>query len=335
MRYVVLGAGAVGGAIGGRLADAGHDVVLLARGPHATAMRERGLRLALPDRVVEVSVNVASTPEDLELRQDDVLLMATKTQDTAGLLDAVAPLPVGDSTAGELLPVFCVQNGVENERLALRRFAAVYGVVVMMPAEHLEPGRIAAHGTPYSGLLDVGRYPSGVDAVAERVASDLSESGFVSRATPDIVAWKWAKLLRNVGNALEALCGRELSGADTELVMELDERAREEAIACYRRAGISWVGDDEWRERRGHQVDYAPVEGQNRTGGSTWQSVVRRSRSVEGDYLNGEIVLLGRLHGVPTPVNRLLQWQANLLARAGGAPGDVPVRRLLELLDGH
>lgn len=334
VRYVVLGAGAVGGTIGGRLADAGHEVVLLARGAHATAMGDHGLRLAMPDRVVEAKVPVASAAEALALTEADVLVVATKTQHTAELLDAVAALPVGRSTAGERLPLVCAQNGVENERLALRRFAAVYGMVVMMPAEHLEPGRIAAHGTPTSGLLDIGRYPRGCDAVAEQVAADLTASGFASRATTDVMAWKWAKLLRNVGNALEALCGRELSGADTELVMELDDRAREEAVACYQRAGITWVDDDTWRERRGHQVDYAPVEGQERTGGSSWQSVVRRAGNIEVDYLNGEIVLMGRLHDVATPVNALLQQQANALARAGGAPGDVPVRQLFEALQG-
>jgi 2-dehydropantoate 2-reductase len=49
---------------------------------------------------------------------------------------------------------------------------------------------------------------------------------------------------------------------------------------------------------------------------------------VEVDLLNGEIVLLGRLHGVPTPVNELLQRVANDLARRGAPPGSVPVAEL-------
>src|SRR3954467_5586770 len=154
VRFVILGAGAVGGTIGGRLADAGHDVLLLARGEHAEVMRRDGLRLATPERVIQVDVPVVDRPQALPLRDDDVLMLTTKTQQTAALLDA---LPRRD------LPIVCAQNGVTNERIALRRFADVYAMVVMLPAVHLEPGRVDAQGAPYSGLLDLGRYWHGVD----------------------------------------------------------------------------------------------------------------------------------------------------------------------------
>ena len=62
-----------------------------------------------------------------------------------------------------------------------------------------------------------------------------------------------------------------------------------------------------------------PIGGQARGGGSTWQSLERRAGSVETDYLNGEIVLLGRQHGVPTPANALLQ-RLMADAAATGAP---------------
>jgi 2-dehydropantoate 2-reductase len=58
-------------------------------------------------------------------------------------------------------------------------------------------------------------------------------------------------------------------------------------------------------------------------GSSSWQSLYRGTGSVETDYLNGEIVLLGRLHGVPTPVNELLRRRSNDLARTGGAPASL------------
>src|SRR5438067_5960260 len=190
MRFVILGAGAVGGTIGGRLADSGHDVVLLARGEHARVMRKRGLRLAMPERVIEVRMPVVDHPSDLPLRDDDVLVLTTKTQQTAALLDA---LPRRD------LPVVCAQNGVTNERIALRRFADVYAMVVMLPAAHMEPGRVDAQGSPYSGLLDIGRYFHGTDEVTERVAAAMSSSGFVSEPVERIMRWKYAKLLRNLG----------------------------------------------------------------------------------------------------------------------------------------
>lgn len=323
MRFVILGAGAVGGTIGGRLADSGHDVVLVARGAHADALRAYGLRLATPERVISVELPVAESPAQLSLRDDDVLVLAAKTHQTVDLLDA---LPRRD------LPIVCAQNGVANERMALRRCPNVYGMVVMLPAVHLEPGRVDAQGTPYSGLLDVGKYPAGVDATARAVARALSESGFVSKAVPDVMRWKYAKLLRNLGNAVEALCGHDLSRDDMSLVRDLDRRARREAERCYRAAGIEWADDDEWVARRGNQVEYAPVEGRARSGGSTWQSLARGAASLEGDYLNGEIVLLGRLHGVGTPVNRMLQEVATEAASAGAAPGSVRPQQLVDRL---
>jgi 2-dehydropantoate 2-reductase len=323
VRFVILGAGAVGGTIGGRLADAGYDVLLLARGAHAAAMRERGLRLATPERVITVHVPVWERPGDLPLRDDDVLVLTTKTQQTADLLDA---LPRRD------LPVVCAQNGVANERLASRRFAHVYAMVVMLPAAHLEPGCVDSQGTPYSGLLDLGCYPTGTDERAAAIAHSLSDSGFVSQPVERIMRWKYAKLLRNLGNALQALCGLDLDDAAMKQVMNLDAQAREEALACYRAAGIDWASGEEWVARRQEQVGWAPVEGRDRTGGSTWQSLARGASTLEGDYLNGEIVLIGRLHGIPTPVNTLLAQEAAALARAGGLPGSVHPDALLRKL---
>src|SRR3954454_7146468 len=110
VRFVILGAGAVGGTVGGLLHDSGHEVVLVARGAHAAAMRSDGLRLATPDRVITVSAEVVDDPAALKLHADDVLVLARKTQDTAALLDVVAGLPADGRSSATLLPVFCVQN---------------------------------------------------------------------------------------------------------------------------------------------------------------------------------------------------------------------------------
>ena len=163
MRYIVIGAGGVGGTIGGRLAQAGHEVVLVARGAHLDALRAQGgLRLATPEGTSVVGVPAVSGPDEVELTSDDVLLLATKTQDAESALAGWAWQPVkGGTVAAEELPVVCAQNGVASERLALRRFRDVYGMCVWLPATHLEPGAVEAQGAPLSGLLHVGRYPSG------------------------------------------------------------------------------------------------------------------------------------------------------------------------------
>jgi len=76
-----------------------------------------------------------------------------------------------------------------------------------------------------------------------------------------------------------------------------------------------------------------PLDGTPRGGGSSWQSLSRGTGTIEADYLNGEIGLLGRLHGVPTPLNDLLQQLANTFARERRAPGSMPVEQLARLAE--
>lgn len=326
MRYVIIGAGAIGGTIGGRLFHAGHDVLLVARGAHLRAMREDGLTLRTPDGTLRLAVPVAdSAAADVPLRADDVLVLATKTQDTAAALEAVMARPVDGADVSEL-PVVCAQNGVENERIALRRFTDVYAMLVWLPGTHLRPGEVMASGTPLSGILDLGRYPSGTDERAERIAADLSGSGFGAVARPDALRWKYGKLLMNLTNALEATTARD-DGWD-----DLRRRAYDEGVACLDAAGIDRTSPDEAKERRGDLVQYGTVEGGSRTGSSSWQSLARGAGSIEADYLNGEIALLGRRHGVPTPVNDALQRAARRLAAERRPPGSLSVAELTALL---
>ena len=184
MRYIVIGAGAIGGTIGGRLAAGGHEVVLVARGAHLDALRASGPD-AWPPRTARPrwTSPPSAGPGELDLREDDVLLLATKTQDAEPLLADWAWQPVRNSTVDarrDALPVVCAQNGVASERIALRRFRQVYGMCVWLPATHLEPGVVEANGAPLAGLLHIGRYPSGADATAEQIGADLTASGFLA-----------------------------------------------------------------------------------------------------------------------------------------------------------
>jgi 2-dehydropantoate 2-reductase len=88
-------------------------------------------------------------------------------------------------------------------------------------------------------------------------------------------------------------------------------------------AGIDCASSAEDKARRGDLIRIRPIAGEPRAGGSSWQSLARGSGRIEADQLNGEIVLLGRLHGVPTPVNELLQGTARHLALIGAPPGSM------------
>jgi 2-dehydropantoate 2-reductase len=335
VRYLIIGAGAIGGTIGALLAESGHDVVLVARGAHLAALRETGLRFATPRGTSTRRLPAAAGPDDVELRPDDVLLLCVKSQDTAAALAVWADRPVaGGGVAADRLPVVCAQNGVENERVALRRFAHVYGLSVLLPAGHLEPGLVTAVSDPVAGVLMIGRYPQGPDGgaepdeTAERIAADLTASRFVAPVVPDVQRWKYAKLLRNLANAIEAVSGTP-AGPDADTLRELAVR---EAVAVLAAAGIESASDAE-QDPYLAMLTWNEVPGAPRGGGSSWQSISRGTGSIESDYLNGEIVLLGRLHGVPVPVNAALQRLAREAAATARTPGSTSAAQILADLD--
>jgi 2-dehydropantoate 2-reductase len=132
---------------------------------------------------------------------------------------------------------------------------------------------------------------------------------------------KYTKLLMNLGNAFQAACG-DVDGGD------ILTRARAEGVGCYQAAQIDFASEEEDRARRGGLMNMKPIAGQRRGGGSSWQSLARGRTTIEADYLNGEVVLLGALRGVPTPVNRVLQRVANRMAAARLAPGSMSVSDL-------
>ena len=311
MRYVILGAGAVGGVLAATLARSGSDVTVVARGENLEAIERGGLRLITPAGESLVDVAAVSSLESASLESGDVLIVAVKGQDTLGPLRALARQAPRD------LFVVCAQNGVENERVALRLFANVYGMCVMTPATHLEPGVVVVHAAPEPGVFDLGRWPGGVDDCAENIAADIRSGGAFANARADIATLKWGKLLSNVHNAHEALVGEVARDS------VLARLTREEATAAMRAAGVDVDGAIAAARERFGLLQHGSVAEAPRSGGSSWQSLTRGSGDIEADFLNGEIVLLGRLYGVATPVNEMLQRRANEAAAAHRAPGSL------------
>ncbi len=319
MRYLVFGAGAVGGALGGRLQQSGHDVVLIARGPHLDALRRRGLELRDPVRTAVLRVSAVGSPAEARPRRDDVVILAVKSQETEAALRALA------AAAPPEVAVVCAQNGVENERTCLRHFERVYGMRVFVAATHLEPGVVEIGTAPVSGILDLGGYPAGRDEIVEEIVGDLQAAGFDAEGRADVMRYKYRKLLSNLWNAVEAAVGVR----DDPVASALGEAARDEALACFAAAGIELGEDNGDAERQRLRGAVQPVAGEERAGGSSWQSLKRGTGNIEADYLNGEIVLLGRLYGVPTPVNARLQRVAGGMARSKAQPGSLAPADLL------
>jgi 2-dehydropantoate 2-reductase len=314
VRYVIYGAGAIGGSIGARLFQKGRDVTLICRGAHLEAVQRDGLLFRTPDEATTLRIAAAASPAEIEWRGDEVVLLSMKSQDTAPALQALR------AAAGDV-PVICAQNGVANERMALRVFSRVNAMLVVLPATHLVPGEVLLHSSPLGGVLDCGCYPDGKDPLIEQVAADLLEAGFGALTDPQVMRLKHAKLLTNLGNIVQALCGDGPAG-------DLVRRVRDEAAQVYEAAAVDCAPPEELVARH-NGITVKPIAGAGgRAGGSTWQSL-ERGGSLETDYLNGEIALLGALHGIATPFNRMLQLVAAEAVREGRRPGAYTVGELM------
>jgi len=332
MRYVIYGAGAIGATIGARLQQQGESVVAIARGEHGAALQRDGLRFIAEDGEHRVALATVGHPREIDFSGDELVILAMKSQHSeAALLELRA-------AAGTGVGVVCAQNGVANERTAARYFERVYGMLVYLPAMLLEPGQVVTHASGVGGVLDTGAYPRGVDATVQTLIDALQRAGFVACADPDVMRIKYAKLLMNLGNLLQAAThsedasrvAAEASESERQAARRFLKALQDEAAAVFAAAGIEPLAGEALRERLGAITALADIPGHPRSVGSTWQSLVRGTGNLETDYLNGEIVLLGRLHGVATPANALCQQLAGELLERG--PGAYSARQLCDRL---
>jgi len=290
----------------------GHEVIGIARGAQLEAVSKNGLRVRTPERDDVASFPCVGSPEEISFRPDDVIFLTMKTQDTKSALESLEKAGVRRQS------VVCAQNGIENERLALRLFENVYGAVVMMPADFVKPGEVVINCAPTLGVFNIGRYPAGRDAAADAICKALDSAGFAAFPEADVMPGKYGKLLMNLSNVLDAAVD------DSARKSPLADAARAEAEAVLAAAGISV----EKSFRHDDLMRITPVPGVPRTGSSSRQSLVRKAGSIETNYLNGEIALLGRLHGVPVPVNAFLCDLGRRLVTEGIEPGSLTIDRL-------
>lgn len=318
MTYVIFGAGAVGTSLAAQFTLAGIDAVLVARGAQLDALRDSGLEYQRIEETRQVALTVTDL-DSLHLSPDDVLILTVKTQDLAGLAAMLAVLPVSGGGVAADLPVLTLQNGLEAERIAARLFPRLYSAVIRVPASYTRTGHVSVLSQPQFANVVLGRYPHGRDAVSARIVADLTAAEALAEERGDITRWKAQKLLHNVRNVVELFDGtpEEIELAGQALVAEADVVLRaaghDPATEVERTVSL-----DGWIVRR------------DAGGQSTWQSFVRGSSS-EVDYLNGEIVLQARLAGLPAPWNHAAQRLAAELAAHGGAPGTIPISRLIAM----
>lgn len=321
MRIIVYGVGAIGGVVAAALALSGQEVIGIARGKMLDAIRENGLTLRSFRGEECARFDCVAAPSEIDFRDDDIVLLTMKSQDTLPALDALRDAGLRDQ------PIFCCQNGVANERTALRRFPNVHGVTVMMPATYLEPGRVSIRSEPRFGIFDIGRFPQGHDAADDALAAALERANVAAFVMDDVMASKYGKLLLNLHNIVEASLGY---GVERKAVVD---RITAEGRTVLEAAGIAWHEIGPADPRRDDFMRTPDLGEEVYLGGSTTQSLARGAASIETDYLNGEISLLARLHGVSSPLNDRLSRLSADLVRSGRGPGSMTLDELNAWLD--
>ena len=326
MKICIFGAGAIGGYMGAKLAQAGAEVSLVARGPHLAAMKDKGLTLIEEDEPSTVSVTAAEDPADLG--PQDYVVITLKAHSVPGVVDRLQPLlgpettvvmgvngvpwwyfydlegPYRDRRLQTVDPGDRQWDGIGPER--------VLGGVVYPAAEVTEPGTILhIEGNRFS----LGE-PSGAKSErAQALSKALGAAGLKAPVRPKIRDEIWVKLWGNLsfnpisaltGATLDVLCADEGVGGGTR---EVARNMMLEAQAVAEKLGVKFPIDVDRRIAGGAAV------GAHKT--SMLQDL-ERGRPMEIDALVAAVHEMGQLVGVPTPTIDTVLSLVRLRARVAG-----------------
>ena len=262
MRICVFGAGAVGGNVAARLADAGNEVSVVARGAHLDAIRAKGLTLISGDKRIVAKVRASDRPADLG--PQDAVISTLKATGLAALAESVGPL-LGPET-----PVVFAQNGIpwwyghglsasrppapDLSRLdpggALARavgFERTLGGAITSPNHMVEPG-VIVHEQPDRNTLWLGEIDDRQTPRVEALRKALVGAGIGSPSTRDIRYDIWHKLMANLtGSTICLILGQPNTIQGTPLINKLARRAHAEAMAIAAAHGVVLDDDPEVR----------------------------------------------------------------------------------------
>jgi 2-dehydropantoate 2-reductase len=308
MKIVVIGAGAIGSVIGGLLSKAGEDVTLIGRKPHVDAINQNGLILDGESGRTVIKVKAAENPDF----KPDLALLTVKAQDVESSVRKVKLF-----LSGAL--VVTMQNGVQSDDQAARLLGKenIISSVVTFNSQFLEPGK-ALYSIPFSKTALLIGEPFGNKGNRLQTLSALLNKAIGTDISENIRAAHWTKLIWNLQTAVPAVTG--LSYQDSyqyPKVRELTINLLKEGLKVIKAAGIKTADVPgfpmepiETMARESLPMASALLKkiaeslGKVPVLGSTLQSI-KRGTSTEVDYLNGEIVNLGKKRGIPTPVNSL------------------------------
>lgn len=306
MRIVIMGAGALGGYFGARLAAAGNDVAFVARGAHLAAIQQQGLRItsALGDLHLR---DVVATDDPRTLGPADLVLIGVKLWDLEAAALAVKPL-LRPGTA-----VVAFQNGVGKDDTLVQALGrdAVIGGMAQIGVVIAEPGVIAHTGT--MAKLTFGELDNSRSARVEAFQAACAAAGIDAEIPPDIRLATWEKFVFLVGMSAVTASMRSRIGpirANPEARAFLAD-LMQEAVAVGHAQGVPLAQD--YVERRMTFIDRLPAEMT-----ASMQGDLARGNRLEVPWLSGAVVEMGRSLGIPTPLNRAVS--AVLALYADGTP---------------
>lgn len=324
MKICIVGAGAIGGLLGAKLALAGEEVTLIARGAHLEAMQKSGLKLIEEDGSEHVAKNVKATSRIAEAGKQDVVILALKAHQVEPIAKEI-PAMFHDTTA-----VVTTQNGIpwwyfqkhggefegrrvetvdpQGHLMASIEVERILGCVVYPAAEIVSPGVIK--------LIEGNRFPVGEldGAESERVkniTATFTRAGFKSPVLKDIRSEIWLKLWGNLSfNPISALTHSTLVDiCQFPLTRSLAADMMTEAQTIAHKLNI------EFRVSLEKRIAGAEKVGKHKT--SMLQDI-EIGRAIEIDALVGAVIELGRLTNTPTPHIDAVYACVKLLAKTLG-----------------
>ena len=317
-RIAVIGAGAVGSALGALLHRAGENVVLIARPAHIAAICQHGLQV---DGDTGDFIAPVEAAEALNFRPD-LALLTVKTQ------DVIAAVKANQAFLNDV-PVVTFQNGLRSDELvaSILPREQILSAVVLMHVTYLLPGKVTV---VYRGELMLGRPFGRRDAQLENIAHVLNHA-VPTRVTDNIQGAHWLKLIVNLNNALPAITNLTMSQVyRNTFLRSLAVGLMREGLRVVRRANIRLESLPEVSVGLTRLINWMPSGIAGRIAavkvrrlttvwplwGSTLQSI-QRGHPTEIDYLNGEIVVLGKRCGEATPLNWRIVELVHQVERTG------------------
>ena len=292
MKIAIMGAGAIGGFFGGRLAKAGFDVNFIARGLHLDAIRENGLKVLSPLGDFKV-YPIKVTDEPAKIGPVDVILFMVKNYDTQQAAEQIRPI-VGPDTA--IIPF---QNGVDAQAILSNFFGAekVLGGAAFIPASILEPG-IIKHDAKLAKLV-FGEFNKKTTKRTLGFLDALEKAGISGEISTDISKVLWSKLMFLTSmSAINCITRKPVGLVQSDIeTIALYKDAMREVDAVAATHGVS-LGEEVIENNMALAHSFPPD-----TKTSMFQDL-EAGRRLEIEYLSGTIVRLGREKGVETPIHR-------------------------------